>query len=433
MHPVHSAEQVLQRLGGLPGGPELLAQAGRREDVALVGGAVRDVLLGHWPRELDVTVAAGAAGFAGDLAAAISPGERAYGRSVEPVVHDRFGTASVAWQYGRIDIAERRAETYAAPGALPDVRPGSFEEDLRRRDFTVNAIALPLHGAENEGLVSVDGALDDLRAGRLRVLHEQSFIDDPTRILRLARYAARLGFEIEPRTRELAERAVAGGALDTVSGDRIGSEVWLAVREEDGRAVLRALDSLGVLAALGMHSPFDDALAREAAALLPRDGSAEILLLGVALRDAQDGDHPFAEETAIERLGATRQQSSAVAEAAGRSDGLARLLLAAKPGGAYVALDEHSLEAAAIAAALAGRTSAPALETAREWLDKQRHVRLEIDGHDLIAAGVPEGPEVGFRLDHALARKREGQARGREQELSAALEAELGKVDRVET
>src|SRR6202012_2824704 len=98
---------------------------------------VGDLLPGHGPRELDVTVSADAAGLARELAASVSPAERAYGRAVEPILHERFGTASVAWQYGRIDIAERRAESYPAPGALPEVLPGSFEEDLRRRDFTV--------------------------------------------------------------------------------------------------------------------------------------------------------------------------------------------------------------------------------------------------------------------------------------------------------
>ncbi len=433
MHPLQSAERVLHRLTGLPGGPELMAQARRREDVALVGGAVRDILLGHWPRELDVTVRAGAAELAQELAASVSPSERAYGEAVEPVLHDRFGTASVAWRYGRIDIAERRAESYPAPGALPEVRPGNFEEDLRRRDFTVNAIALPLHGAENEGLVSVEGALDDLRAGRLRVLHERSFLDDPTRMLRLARYAARLGFEIEPRTRELAAEAIASGALETVSGDRIGSELWLAAREADAPSAFRALDALGVLAALGMPSPFDEELAREAALLLPADGSPDVLLMGVALRAANDGERPFAAEALIERLGSTRQQSSAVAEAAERPGGLARLLHHATPAGAHTAFDDHSLETVAIGGALAGRESAGTLETTRDWLQTQRHVKLEIDGHDLIAAGVPEGPEVGVRLHRALVRKREGLANGREQELRAALEAELPAPDRIET
>lgn len=407
MHPLQSAERVLHRLSGLPGGPELLAQARRRGDVALVGGAVRDILLGHWPRELDVTVRAGAAELARELAASVSPSERAYGEPVEPVLHERFGTASVAWRYGRIDIAERRAESYPAPGALPEVRPGSFEEDLRRRDFTVNAIALPLHGAENEGLVSVEGALDDLRAGRLRVLHDASFTDDPTRMLRLARYAARLGFEIDPHTRELAAQAIAGGALETVSGERIASELWLAAREPDGRAAMSALADLGALEALGLS--FDVQLAAEAEALLPSDGTNAVLLLALALVDA--------EEAALDRLALT---SELAAKVRFRGDP------GALPGSElHAALDAYPVETAAIVAALAARRSPEEGARVRDWLDTQRHVRLEIDGHDLLAAGVPEGPEVGARLAAALARKRSGGASGREQELRAALDHEI--------
>jgi tRNA nucleotidyltransferase (CCA-adding enzyme) len=427
VHPVHTAEQVLERLASLPGGPELLAQARRREDVALVGGAVRDLLLGHWPRELDVTVAADAAGLARELAASVSPGERAYGRQVEPVIHERFGTASLAWQYGRIDVAERRAETYSAPGALPDVRPGSFEEDLRRRDFTVNAIALPLHGAENEGLVAVEGALDDLRAGVLRVLHGRSFLDDPTRILRLARYSARLGFEIEPHTRELAEQAVVGGALGTVSGERIGAELWLAAREADGRAAFRVLDSLGVLGALGMPPLFDDALARDAEALLPPDGSRETLLIGVAL---YPGGPDGAAWQIADALGFTREQSAAVAEVANGAEPGARILLGL-PGASVPALDGTRSEVVAVAGALAARQSDAAAQAARDWFATHRHVSLDIDGRDLIAAGIPEGPEIGLRLARTLQAKREGLVSGREEELRAALGVEVSK--RVET
>jgi tRNA nucleotidyltransferase (CCA-adding enzyme) len=406
-HPVHTAEQVLERLGGLPGGPELVAQARRREDVALVGGAVRDLLLGHWPRELDVSVERGADRLARELAATVSPGERAYGRTVEPILHERFGTASVAWQYGRIDIAERRAESYPAPGALPEVRPGSFEDDLRRRDFTVNAIALPLHGAQSEGLVSVEGALDDLRAGVLRVLHERSFIDDPTRVVRLARYAARLGFEIEPRTRELAEQALTGGALDTVSGERVASELWLAAREPDGRAAMDALAQLGVLGALGLG--FDEELAGQAEAILPDDGAGDVLLIAIALVEA--------DEPALARLGLPADLDARVRF---RGDPGERALSAAE---LHAALDTYPVEAAAVLGALASRRSPEDGARVRDWLDTQRHVRLEIDGHDLLAAGVPEGPAIGRGLRAALAAKLDRRASGREQELAEALSA----------
>jgi tRNA nucleotidyltransferase (CCA-adding enzyme) len=391
-HPIHRPEQAIERLGGLPGGPELLAQALRRGDVSLVGGAVRDLLLGHWPRELDVTVAADSAGLATALAAAISPSERAYGHAVEPILHDRFGTASVVWDYGRVDIAELRAESYPSPGALPVVRAGSLDQDLARRDFTVNAISLPLAGPERGRLRAVEQALEDLAAGVLRVLHERSFVDDPTRILRLARYAARLGFTIEPQTRQLAERAVASGALATVSDERLGAELSLAVREAGGRAALRMLDQLGVLAALGMATPFDDELASEAEALLPVDGARDLLLMAVARRSAED-------------------------------DELAREIVAAeRPAIVFDRLEDRAPESVAIAGALAARVSQQAGATVREWFESARHVRLEIDGDDLLAAGVREGPELGARLRGTLRRKRERQLQGREQELRAALE-----------
>jgi tRNA nucleotidyltransferase (CCA-adding enzyme) len=427
-HPVHTGAQVLERLPTLPGGPELLAQARRREDVALVGGAVRDLLLGHWPRELDVTVAADAERLARDLAASVSPSERAYGHAVTPTLYERFGTASVAWEYGRIDIAERRAESYAAPGALPEVRPGSMEEDLARRDFTVNAIALPLARAGKGRLHCVDGALEDLAAGTLRVLHERSFLEDPTRILRLARYAARLRFEVEPRTRELALAAVASGALRTLSGGRIGAELWLAAREQSGIAVFTILDELGALAALGMPSPFDATLAREAQALLPADGAPEVVLLGVAFRRRNDDDRgaepALATQRLLDALEFTREQADAVAEVADRPTSVAALL--ARSGeGVYAALDEGSLETAAVVGALAAQASAQAAASAREWLTTMRHVKLEIDGNVLLAAGLSEGPEIGVRLRSALETKREGRAGDREAELRAALAANI--------
>jgi len=434
-HPIHSAEHALERLGSLPGGPELLAAAKQREDIALVGGAVRDLLLGHWPRELDVTVDGDAAGLATSLAASVSPSERAYGHAVRPTIHDRFGTASVAWAYGRIDVAERRAESYPAPGALPEVRHGSFEEDLARRDFTVNAIALALAGPERGQLHNVDDALEDLAAGRLRVLHEQSFIDDPTRVLRLARYSARLGFEIEPHTLELARAAVAGGALDTVSGGRVGAELWLAVREADGVAALSALDGLGVLAALGLPSPFDAALARAALDLLPSEGRPDLLLMASAFPHGRhDADAVAALSDLMERLEFTREQLRPVLEVVSRAASIVEGVTAAPSDAiAYMLMDGRSLECVALGAAISARGSGTAAQRVRAWLASERNVKLAIDGNDLIAAGIAEGPEVGLRLGAALLAKREGTAPDRDAQLRAALGAELVEGQSIET
>ncbi len=159
------------------------------------------------------------------------------------------------------------------------MEPASLVEDLLRRDFTVNAIAVTLDGEHAGEVHAAPGALEDLRAGRLRVLHEQSFVDDPTRLLRIARYSARLGFELEPGTAALASEAIDTRALDTVSGARIGAELRLALGEANVLAALAALSELGALGALHPRLRFEQPVARATLALLPGDGRAEVALL----------------------------------------------------------------------------------------------------------------------------------------------------------
>jgi tRNA nucleotidyltransferase (CCA-adding enzyme) len=221
---VHSVKDLRDILRRLPCGAALLDAVPAGASVHLVGGAVRDLLRGVRPAELDVAVE----GDTTPLLAALGGPE---------LRHARFGTATVDANGCRIDVAMTRAERYAAPGALPDVRPAGLREDLLRRDFTVNAIAL---GLGDGVLREVPGARDDLRDGLLRVLHDRSFLDDPTRLWRLARYRARLAFAIEPHTEALARAAVGAGALHTVSPARIGNELRLALAEPDPVAALEA-------------------------------------------------------------------------------------------------------------------------------------------------------------------------------------------------
>ena len=375
-------------------GRRLLEAAARIEGVHLTGGGVRDLLLGREPSELDVVVEGDVAALAarlGDIDAA----------------HKRFGTATVRTAECRWDLAAARAEHYARPGALPDVRPASIEEDLLRRDVTVNAFALDLGTGE---LRAVAHARQDLAAGRLRVLHEASFVDDPTRLWRIARYAARLGFELEPGTAALAAQAVEGGALETVSGARIGNELRLALREPDSPAALE------VAVALGLAPWLAPDRRRTAAALelLPDgEGRADLVVLAASLDPAAgDTDAILAELafTAAERavLSACLQAGAlaAAAVAAGRPSELARVL-----GGVPVE-----------ALAIAGADGAAA--AVHRWLHELRSVGLAISGDDLIAAGIPQGPEVGRRLELTLDRRLDGELEaGREAELLAALQA----------
>jgi tRNA nucleotidyltransferase (CCA-adding enzyme) len=408
---------VLRALARHPGGPQLLAIGRERDDMALVGGAVRDLLLGHAPRELDVVVAGDAASLANELAAVI-------GASV--TVHERFGTAAVEWEAGRVDVAARRAESYAVPGALPEIREGSLAEDLRRRDFTVNAIAVALGGLYRGELASVEHALEDLASGRLRVLHEQSFVDDPTRLLRLARYEARLGFEAERLTAGLAGEALAAGALATVSRARIGAELRLALGEADAIASLTALDRLGVLNAIDPELRFDAARAQRAAALLPADGRLDLLLMASLLPAlAARGENPelelFELLDGLEFSAGERDRVTLSAlSAASLSE---QLEVAMRPSELHAALRSHPREAIALAGGLAPAGSTASV-TASDWFARIRHVRLAITGDDLLAAGVPSGPELGRRLQAALRRKLDGELQeGPQAELEAALEA----------
>lgn len=433
--PAQGAE-VIARLRELPGGPEVLELASGRQDVELVGGAVRDLLLGVRPAEIDLVLAGAQSSFpdaavlfARDLDARLS------GDGAQPrvSVHERFGTAAVRWDRGRVDIATRRTERYPAPGALPEVAPGTPEQDLRRRDFTVNAIAIQL-GSDSLGDVrAVNDALADLKAKRLRVLHDGSFHDDPTRLLRLSRYAARLGFAIEPHTAMLARAAIEQGALATVSAARIGAELRLALREADPLAALRQMQELGVLIALDPPMRFDAAELKEALALLPTDGRPDLLALGCLLRveqaierDEAEGS-PQAREAlleALQRLEQPAPERRAVLEAALRASELQReIALAEMPSALWELLCDVPVEAVSLAGALAKLDGDLATcAKAEDWLARLRHVRLQISGEDLLAAGLSAGPEIGWRLREALRmRLDEKIADGRDAELKAAL------------
>ena len=420
----YSGAAVLERVGELPGGPELLRVAAGRGDVELVGGATRDLLLGNTPRELDVVVDTGADGFARELADALGlVGSYA---GLRAGAHERFGTAFLVWHGGRIDAATRRAESYPTPGALPEVRPGTPEEDLLRRDFTVNAIAVALTGARRGELRAPEHALEDLAASRLRVLHQRSFIEDPTRLLRLGRYQARLGFALENATARLAAEALARDALASVSGARVGAELRLSLAEPDPVATLAALERLGILVAIDPRLGFDEGLARRGLAELPTDGRPDLLLLSSLLIAGQDSGAERAGLTALlDELEFLAPDRDRVVSGALMAPALAfRIGALERPSQLYRELQPAPLEAVALAAASDAPGGTAATEAARRWLSELRKVRTRITGDDLIAAGVPAGPEIGRRLALVRDLRLDGELDdNREAQLQAALAA----------
>ena len=350
-----------------------LRQIAARVPAYLVGGVVRDLLLGREVTDLDVAIE-------GDPEALTD----LTGFSLER--DGLFLTGRLEQGDVKIDVAQSRAETYPEPGALPEVRPASITEDLARRDFTVNAMAFSVSGGRD--LLDPHGGLEDLRAGLLRVLHQGSFADDPTRALRAARYAARFGFELDADTARLLRDA----DLSAVSEDRIDNELRRISAEEDPAAALGLIAEWGLMPSLDPEAPGRVAEVTRLASAPPWSDWAE--------------------------------RELAVLLAIVRPLPQIRELAAATP--------ERPSEAVQLAATWDPAQLLVARALGAEWLDRYadewRHVRLEITGDDLLAAGIPEGPAVGRGLEAALSGKLDGEISGRNDELRIALAVARGEI-----
>jgi tRNA nucleotidyltransferase (CCA-adding enzyme) len=394
-----------ERIRRLPGMARLLPALDGLPRTFLVGGAVRDLLRGAAGVDLDLAVEGSAPSVARTLADRLGGTARG---------HDRFGTATVKADDLSFDLAGTRRETYERPGALPTVEPASLNEDLGRRDFSINAMAVGLTGDDLGHLYDPLGGLRDLDAGVVRILHEGSFLDDPTRLLRALRYEARLGFAVDADTAKRAREAIAAGAPATVSGTRIGDELMGLLAEENAAAAVWRMHELRLDRAL------DSALEAEpelvaSAALVAGEVGADRALAGLAALVSAD---PAALAGWVNGLGLTAPRRDAALRAAASAPVLVRQLAAdAAPSRLYDLLAGEPPESLALALAL-GAPPEPVLRWAREL----SRVQLEIAGHDLLEAGVEQGPAVGRGLSAALRRKLDGEISGRNEELQAAIQ-----------
>jgi tRNA nucleotidyltransferase (CCA-adding enzyme) len=382
------------------------------EGVYLVGGTVRDILLGEPNFDVDIAVEGDAIGLASSLADAL-------GGRVRP--HEKFGTAVVLYGDGeRVDVVTARTEFYDAPAALPTVEHAPIRDDLFRRDFTINAMAVSLKGEDLGRLVDPFHGRRDLEAGTIRVLHNLSFIDDPTRIFRAVRYENRYGFRMDDHTLRLARGCIEMGLVGDLSGTRLREELMALLEEGDVHHSIPRLAELGAGRAIHPHLAADE----EAVRLLDRlrelneRYKLEIPAWRLGFFALARNLPPDEVYEWLQRLKIRRKDAERINAAVTVGPRIVERLRKSDPSPAeVVALAEpYAPDAPLFALALAD------LAQLQEYFERLGRVRLEITGTDVAELGLGESPRVGEILAEVRRRKLNGELDGRESELAAARE-----------
>ena len=403
----------LERLERLAPAFEAVAAVSEPFDgVYLVGGTVRDILLAEKSFDVDIAVEGDAIALAEALARELRGRLKA---------HRKFGTAVVLYGDGaRIDVVTARTEFYDAPAALPTVEHATIREDLYRRDFTINAMAVSLKGEDFGRLVDPFGGQRHLGERTIRVLHTLSFIDDPTRIFRAIRYESRLGFRMNEHTQRLARGCIEMGLVGDLSSARLRDELTALLDEEHVANSIRRLAELGADGAIHPHLAADEEAVTLLARLKELRARYELVipawLLGlIVLARRMRPDELF---DWLDRLKVRRSDAERIANAVTVGPRLVERLRGLEPDPSEtVALAEpYAPEAPLFALAL------EPVDALDEYFDRLRRVRLEITGADLAELGLGESPRVGEILGELRRRKLNGQLDGRESELEAARE-----------
>ncbi len=366
---------------------ETAADAGER--LYLVGGVVRDLLLGKSNLDIDLV----AEGDAIALAQKLADKENS-----KITVHKRFNTAKLTWRGRSIDIATARRESYARPGALPDVKPGSIEDDLLRRDFSINAMAVELSPQSYGCLIDPYSGRKDLEGGLIRVLHDKSFIDDSTRIWRGLRYEQRLDFRLEAKSLCLLQRDT--DRLDGISGDRIRYELECVLAEEQPEKVLRRAAGLGILAKLHPSLKSDGwlanayAMARKLASPEKPTFALYIVLLTYNLDEIE-------KEQLISYLKLPNATAQSLRDSSSIKQRLGKLSATdMKNSDAYHLL--HGYSSDALKGNFLASGSAAARCNIRLYMEKLRSAKPVLTGKDLLDMGIPEGPQIKEVLGRLL-------------------------------
>jgi len=400
-----------------------------------VGGFVRDMLLERANFDLDFVIEGAAIELAETLA-------RSDARFEIMARHERFGTANLIFKNGAIeqevDLSTARTEFYEFPAALPEVEPSKLEQDLLRRDFTVNALAVCINPSRFGELVDHFNGVRDLERKVIRILHPFSFIEDPTRIVRAARFAGRLGFHLDPTTKEQAKRAVSMGIFDDLGGVRIKEELKLILQSGERIKSLSLLQELGGnLCYLDRQLSFSGGVKRSlrrAERLLARYGNLGleqayngseaqerfenwIVYLGVLLSELV----PERVEAVLLRLQLTNKQRDAILSGLDLHRQMPLSMRELSRSELYLVLKGRPLQSLAIAASIA-QVGTDLRRALKLYFDELVDTSLEITGRDLLNLGFAAGPRLGQVLEQVLAARLDKKIAGKDEELKLAGE-----------
>lgn len=370
------------------------------EKLYLVGGTVRDLLLKRPSLDIDLALEGNAIRFARQIAA--EDGEKL-------AIHQRFGTANFRHGKFTIDIAMARRESYAHPGALPTVKAAKIKDDLGRRDFSVNAIAVDLSPESFGQLLDFHNGVSDLDKKLIRVLHKRSFIDDATRIFRAIRYEQRLGFNIEDGTGQLLRKKVA--MINTVSGDRLRNEIELLLNEEYPEKGLARADELGVLRQINRSLKSNQWLADRFAEARKRYIAVPAVYFALLCYDIDRE----AADAISERLNLSGDWKRILVSVARINDDIHKLAdPAISPSAVYRFLKRYPMEA--VSACFLSSESRIVRGQIERYLKETQYVRIHLTGHDLKMMGVETGPRLGRILKALQDAKLDSLADTREEE-----------------
>lgn len=415
-------EKALQEKLG-PDLYETLRMAGQLGDelhfpVFAVGGFVRDLLLGEPTQDLDLLVEGDGIAFAHRLAPKIG---------ARLVTYERFGTAVLIPPRGfKLDVATARTEFYEFPAALPTTEFSSMKQDLYRRDFTINAMAIQLNHDRFGELIDFFGGYRDLQDGVIRVLHNLSFVEDPTRILRAVRFEQRYGFRMSQQTEDLLVHAITGDLFGCLTNERVGTELILLLSESNPIPGLHRLAHLEVLQHIHPDLSFNEEILKELEAIREAISWYESLKQREPITSWIVFFFPFAAQipkTSLRRLCQrlhwrdeyTRLLHTAVSDIGSLVDFLTQNSLL--PSAVCEKLEPYPIE---LLVWVYARSSIASRNLLTKFFCQWRHVETQIRGHDLIAQGYRPGPAFGLALRRARAARLDGTAHSWADELKVA-------------